>query len=139
MSTYQLQHLTGRKLRVFLAVAGRIVPADEHDGGAGTPATAAMVDWALNRLDPDLRKLFLVFLVVTDFLGVFFGGRTLNSITPSSRRTHDPKLALSSPSSLMLHAPAGLTVTTTGSSRSDVAALRPLTGFGSFSGRAFLL
>lgn len=83
--TYQLQHLTGRKLRVFIAVAGRIVPADEHDQGAGTPETAAVVDWALNRLDADLRKLFLVFLVLTDFLGILFGGRTFSNNSPAAQ------------------------------------------------------
>lgn len=82
---YRLQHLTGRRLRVFLAVADRIVPPDEHGPGAGTMATAGVVDWALNRLDPDLRGLFLKFLVLVDFLGVFFGGRTFTRNGPAAR------------------------------------------------------
>lgn len=88
MDTYKLEHLTGRKLRVFIAVAARIVPADQHDAGAGTMATAGMVDWALNRLDPDLRGLFLKFLVAVDFMGVAFGGRTFcrNSTAAQDRQ-----------------------------------------------------
>jgi hypothetical protein len=85
LQTYKLQHLTGRKLRVFLAVASRIVPADEHDPGAGTMATAGVVDWAMNRLDPDLRALFLKFLVAVDVMGVAFGGRTFCKNSPAAQ------------------------------------------------------
>lgn len=76
--SYQLQFLTGRKLRVFMAVADRIIPPDDDSPGGGTLATAGMTDWYMARLDPKMRKLFLLFLVVTDFIGVFFGGRTLS-------------------------------------------------------------
>lgn len=86
--TYRLQHLRGRQLRVFLAVADQIVPPDESPG-AGTLATAGVVDWALNRLDPELRGLFLKFLVLVDFMGVFFGGRTF---TRNSRAAQERQL-----------------------------------------------
>lgn len=83
--TYQLRYLTGRKLRVFLAVANRIVPPDEEAPGGGTMATAGVTDWAMGRLDPKMRKLFLLFLVVTDFIGVFFGGRTFSKNSPAAQ------------------------------------------------------
>lgn len=86
-TTYRLEHLRGRALRVFLAVADQIIPPDDTPGG-GTLATAGVVDWALNRLDPHLRALFLKFLVLVDFMGIFFGGRTFtrNSAAAQARQ-----------------------------------------------------
>ena len=72
---YKLKHLTGRRLKVFLAVADRIVPKDDDSPGGGTMATAGVVDWALDRTQPDLRSQLLLFIMVVEFLGVFFGGR----------------------------------------------------------------
>ncbi|MCC6142971.1 MAG: gluconate 2-dehydrogenase subunit 3 family protein [Candidatus Hydrogenedentes bacterium] len=87
---YVLQYLTGRRLQVFLAVANRIVPADAESAGAGTVETAAVVDWALRRLDPKLREMFLKLLVAVDVMGVFFGGRrfTRNSAAAQNRQLH---------------------------------------------------
>ena len=87
--TYHLEHLRGRKLKVFLAVADRIVPPDEESPGAGTMATAGVVDWALGRLDPKLRKLFLTFMLLVEYLGIFFGGRTFSR---NSARARDRQL-----------------------------------------------
>ena len=88
METYQLQHLTGRRLRVFLAAADRIIPSDDVSHSGGSLETAAIVDWTLARMDPDMRKLFLTFLVAVEVLGVFFGGRpfTRNSASVQDRQ-----------------------------------------------------
>jgi hypothetical protein len=87
---YVLQYLRGRRLQVFLAVANQIVPPDSDSPGAGTLETAAVVDWALRRLDPTLRGLILKFLILTDIIGVFFGGRrfTRNSPEAQDRQLH---------------------------------------------------
>jgi len=84
-SVYRLQNLSGKRLRVFLAVADSIIPPDPGSPGGGTMETAAVVDWALNRLDPELRALILKFLVVVDLLGVFFGGRTFKNNSAAAR------------------------------------------------------
>ena len=36
MQSYKLQHLTGKKLKTFLAVADRIIPADADSPGGGS-------------------------------------------------------------------------------------------------------
>ncbi|HUT54098.1 MAG TPA: hypothetical protein VM658_11970 [bacterium] len=84
---YQLKYLTGRRLKVFLAVADRIVPADAEGPGAGNMATAGVVDWALGRIDPALRSQILMLLIALEFLGVLFGGRpfTRNSAAAQDR------------------------------------------------------
>jgi len=83
--TYHLEHLRGRKLKVFLAVADRIVPPDEVSPGGGTMATAGVVDWALGRLDPELRKLILTFMLLVEYLGIFFGGRPFSKNSAHAR------------------------------------------------------
>lgn len=75
MEAYRLKHLRGLRLRVFLAAAEVIVPPDGGAPGGNTLATAGVVDYALDRLDPKLRGLFLKFLVLVEILGLFFGGR----------------------------------------------------------------
>lgn len=87
--TYQLQYLTGKRLKVFLAVADRIVPPDDASPGAGTMETAGVVDWALGKLDPDLRKLFLIFLLLVEYLGIIFGGLPFSK---NSARARDRQL-----------------------------------------------
>ncbi|MBI1319738.1 MAG: hypothetical protein GC168_12435 [Candidatus Hydrogenedens sp.] len=84
-ATYKLKNLTGRKLQVFLAAADCIIPPDPGSPGGGTMETAAVVDWALNRLDPEMRALFLKFMVALDFIGVFFGGRTFKNNSMAAR------------------------------------------------------
>ncbi len=77
--------LIGRRLRIFMAAADRIVPMDGVSPGAGTPETAAVADWALGRLAPDLRRRFLIFLFLLDVLGIFFGGRPFSNNRPADR------------------------------------------------------
>jgi len=74
MDTYRLQHLTGLRLRVFLAAAEVVIPETDESPGGHSLATAGVVDYALDRLDPQLRGLFLKFLILVEVLGVFFGG-----------------------------------------------------------------
>lgn len=85
MQTYQLQHLRGSRLKTFLAAAARIVPGDNDAPGANTLETAGVVDYALGRLDPDLRALFFKFLGAVEVMGVFFGGRTFSKNSASAR------------------------------------------------------
>ncbi|MFH1887022.1 MAG: hypothetical protein ABIM40_10015 [Pseudomonadota bacterium] len=87
---YQLQFLTGRRLAVFLAVAARIVPEGGGLPGGNSLATAGVVDWALARMEPGLRKKFLFLLWVVEFLGIFFGGRFF---TKNPDRAKDRQLA----------------------------------------------
>ena len=72
---YKCKYLTGRRLRIFLAIADRIIPRDEESPGGGAMLTAGVVDWAMNRMSPPLRNLLLAFLLGVDLLGIFFGGR----------------------------------------------------------------
>lgn len=82
---YQCQFLTGRKLKIFLAVADRIIPPDENSPGGGTMLTAGVVDWALQRMPDNLRKRFLFFFLVTDFLGIFFGGKSFRKNSDAAK------------------------------------------------------
>jgi hypothetical protein len=72
---YRLRFLTGRRLRIFLQIADCIVPPDAAVQGAGTPATAGVVDWALGRMPIALRAQFLSLFMVVEILGFFFGGK----------------------------------------------------------------
>ena len=74
-STYRLKHLTGKKLKTFLAVADRIIPTDDSSPGGGTMLTAGVVDWALDKMPADLRKKILLFFTVIEIFGFFFGGK----------------------------------------------------------------
>ena len=47
--------------------------------------TAGIVDWALQRMPADLRKRFLLFFLVTDFLGFFFGGKPFSKNSDSAK------------------------------------------------------
>lgn len=83
--SYQCRFLTGRKLKVFLAVADRIIPPDEDSPGGGSMQTAGIVDWALQRMPDSLRTKFLFFFLVTDFLGIFFGGKTFTNNSDTAK------------------------------------------------------
>jgi len=85
METYRLKHLRGVRLRVFLAAAEVVVPPDGDAPGGNTMATAGVVDYALDRLDPKLRGLFLKFLVLVEILGLFFGGRLFSRNSAAAR------------------------------------------------------
>ena len=85
MDVYKLKHLTGLRLRVFLAAAEVIVPSGAGVVGAGTLHTAGVVDHAMGRLDPRLRGLFLKFLVLVEVLGIFFGGKPFSRNSLSAR------------------------------------------------------
>lgn len=87
---YKCRYLTGRRLRVFLAVADRIIPPDGDSPGGGSLTTAAVVDWALNRIDPGLRSQLLLLMMVVEVMGIFFGGRPF---TRNSDRAKDRQLA----------------------------------------------
>jgi len=71
---YHCQYLRGRRLRTFLAVANRIIPPTSQNEGAGTMATAGILDWSLSKMVPALRRKFLFLLILIEFLGFFFGG-----------------------------------------------------------------
>ena len=85
MNTYSCRYLKGARLKVFLAVANRIIPEDSDSPAGGTLQTAGVVDWALQRMPPDLRKRFLFFFSVINFLGFFFGGKRFFNCTPESQ------------------------------------------------------
>jgi hypothetical protein len=87
---YKLKYITGRKLTVFLAVADRIVPPDDEGPGAGTMATAGVVDWAMERMPVGLRGQVLALLLGLDALGLFFG---LRPFTRNSASARDRQLA----------------------------------------------
>jgi len=78
---YKLKYLTGRKLKVFLAAADRIIPPDEDSPGGGTMLSAAIVDWSLERLEPSLRRQILALMLGIEMMGFIFGGKpfTMNS------------------------------------------------------------
>jgi len=82
---YRLQYLRGYRLRVFLAVADRIIPADGEAPGGGTLATAGVADWALARTAPGLRRLLLLLLYGVEALGIFFGGKPFSFNSPAAR------------------------------------------------------
>lgn len=82
---YEPQYLKGRGLKIFLAVADTILPADEHSPSGNDPTTAKVVDWAMQRLPGNLRRQFQVLLFLVEILGLFFGGRFFSSNTASNR------------------------------------------------------
>jgi hypothetical protein len=73
--------LKGRKLKTFLAFAGRILPADESDPGAGTMETARLADYGMSRM-PKVAKLIGLFIGAFEKLGFFFGGRGFSKLSP---------------------------------------------------------
>lgn len=77
--TYKCKYLTGRKLKVFLAIADRIVPPDADSPGGGTMATAGVADWGLSRLPEQLRRQILMLIIIIEIMGIFFGGRLFTS------------------------------------------------------------
>jgi hypothetical protein len=83
---YRCRYLTGRRLKVFLAIADCIIPPDEDSPGGGTMLTAGVVDWALDRLEPSLRSQLILLITVVEIMGIFFGGR------PFSRNSQSAKL-----------------------------------------------
>ena len=83
--TYRLKYLTGIRLQTFLAVANQILPADEHSPSGGTMQTAAVVDWALERVPVPLRKKILLFFLVIEIFGFFFGGRGFSKNSSSKQ------------------------------------------------------
>lgn len=84
-ATYQCKYLTGTKLQVFLAIAGRIVPPYGDNPGGATLATAGVVDWSMNKMPPDLRGKLLLFLTVSNTLGYFFGGSSFVKNSPDAQ------------------------------------------------------
>lgn len=84
-ASYQLKHLTGNKLKTFLALADRIIPPDEDSPGGGTLQTAGVVDWALDKMPVELRKKILLFLSVIELLGFFFGGKSFSKNSPAAQ------------------------------------------------------
>jgi hypothetical protein len=83
---YRFRCLRGQRLKTFLAIAEEIVPPDETGPGGGTIATAALADWAITRLDPDLQKLFLIFLSAWEFMGFLFGAKPFTRLSSKARR-----------------------------------------------------
>ncbi len=85
MSTYRLQHLTGTRLKTFLAVANRIIPIDDDSPGGGTMLTAGVVDWALDKMPEKLSGKFMLFITVVGIFGYFFGGRSFSKCSPETQ------------------------------------------------------
>ncbi len=85
MQSYQLKYLTGKRLQTFLAVADRIIPPDADSPGGGTLQTAGVVDWALDKMPDDLRKKILLFIIVIELLGVFFGGKPFSKNSDAAK------------------------------------------------------
>jgi len=83
--TYKLNYLTGRRLKVFLAAADVIIPPDDDAPGGGTLQTAGVVDWALKRVQPGLRSQLLLLLMLIEYMGIFFGGRTFTKNSPRAK------------------------------------------------------
>jgi len=83
--SYQLNYLRGGTLKVFLAIANRIIPEDADCPGGGTLETAGVVDWALHRLPNALRKKFLLFFKVIQVLGIVFYLRPFTSLPPEKQ------------------------------------------------------
>ena len=83
---YRFRCLRGQRLKTFLAIAEEIVPPDETGPGGGAIATAALADWAISRLDPDLQKLFLIFLSAWEFMGFLFGAKPFTRLSSKARR-----------------------------------------------------
>ncbi len=82
---YRCRHLTGTRLKVFLAAADRIVPPDRDIPGAGTMATAGIVDWSLDKLEPQLRRKLLLLFFILEPLGFLFGGKPFSKATAQNR------------------------------------------------------
>lgn len=83
--TYKCKYLTGKRLKIFLAVADRIVPPDEDSPGAGTLQTAGIVDWSMGRLQKSLRSQLMMLLYLIEFMGVFFGGKPFTGNSDAAR------------------------------------------------------
>lgn len=85
---YKLKYLRGKRLKIFLAIADRIIPPDADSAGGGTLVTAGIADWALERMAPGLRGLLLTLLLGVEIMGVFFGGLpfTMNSDAAKDRQ-----------------------------------------------------
>ncbi len=82
---YKCRYLTGKKLNVFLAIADCIIPPDADSPGGGTMQTAGVVDWALERMAPALRSQLLLLIMVVEFMGIFFGGRTFSKNSENAK------------------------------------------------------
>ncbi|GIV33444.1 MAG: hypothetical protein KatS3mg031_0979 [Chitinophagales bacterium] len=84
-TVYKLRHLTGNRLKTFLAVADRIIPADDDAPGGGTMLTAGIVDWALDKMPAPLRKKFLLFITVIGLSGYLFSGKPFSKCSPETQ------------------------------------------------------
>ena len=85
IKAYHLKHLTGIKLKTFLAFADRIIPPDDDSPGGGTMQTAGVVDWALEKMQKDLRKKFMLFITVVEIFGYFFGGKPFSKCNDAAK------------------------------------------------------
>ncbi len=81
---YRCKYLTGRRLKVFLSVADRIILPDDSPGG-GTMATAGVADWALGMLKESLRSQLLLSFLIVEVMGIFFGGRFFTRNTDAAK------------------------------------------------------
>jgi len=82
---YRLKYLKGRRLRVFLAVADRIIPPDGDSPGGGTMQAAGIVDWTLGRLDPGMRAQLLALMLGVEVLGFFFGAKPFTMLSDEKK------------------------------------------------------
>jgi len=82
---YRCKYLRGLRLKVFLAVANRIVPPDGDLPGAGAMTTAGIVDWALERMEPALRRQLLLLFLAVEPLGILFGGKPFTWNSPAAQ------------------------------------------------------
>lgn len=84
-ATYQIQFLKGKKLDTFIAIADTLIPAAEGFPSGGDLQTAAVADWALRRMQEDLRKKLLLFVSVISVLGIFTGGKAFHKLSREKR------------------------------------------------------
>jgi hypothetical protein len=82
---YKCHYLTKTKLKTFLAVANRIIPADKNSQGGGTMQTAGIVDWSMRKMDGTIRAQVLLLIFVVEILGFFFGLKPFSRNSPEAQ------------------------------------------------------
>ncbi len=87
--SYTCKFLKGNKMKIFLSIADRIIPAGDDSIGGGTMETAGVADWSLQRMPVELRNRLLLFLHVIQLVGLFFGGKYF---TKNSDKNKDKQL-----------------------------------------------
>lgn len=82
---YECKYLKGKRFQVFLKIADRIIPPDEKSFGGGIPEVVGIVDWALGKIEPGLKKRLLTFILVFEYMGFLFGGKPFSKLKPEQQ------------------------------------------------------